>query len=357
MTFAPEVTVWTTPARAAAVGRVLDLLGDAVRPLAVAGPRSEPLDGLAARLGLRPGSDFRQMRVDHPAAFVLVADRVRPARAEETGGVAHRDLAAAVRDGTRAVCLEPPLASLLSTVDAAFAGHPGAAVFAPAFTAAAGWRAAADPERHLGPPRLIRMTHLGRPDEGSMFARLYDAWLTVLRFTPRPEWVTASRTHLGGAGRAARAGRDDDPGPARGLLAAHGAVPAGPGVVLQVGDAAAATRRHLSVLADGGQLEVDANGYRLRGADGDESDSAEPGGDAPRPAGPGAGSDGAGPDDYAQAVADQWRRLLDRPASAADAPDPQRRGDALACAEACLLSCRTGQPESPGHLLHLAGRG
>jgi len=320
---APEVTVWTSAERAPIAAAVIDLMGAAVHPIGVAGPRSAAVDRLATPLGLEPGNDFRQLRIDRPAAFLLLTT---------LDDVPAAELRAAVESGTRVITLEPLAAGLAEAAKARFPGHPGAAAFAPAFVQGAGYRAAADPQDSIGPPRLVRMTHLGGPGEGSLLARLFDAWTAVLRFTARPEAVTATLS-----------GSADDPRAATGFLAAHARVPAGPGVVLEVSDRAARPRRVLSVLTDAAQLTLDDTGYDLRGAGGapldDTADAAVPIADP----------------SFARCVADQWRRLIDRP-SAAPEGDPAAADEALACTQACLLSARTGQPEDPGHLLRLAGR-
>ncbi len=326
-TLAPEVAVWTSPDRAPVAADIIDLMGAAIHPIAVGGPRSAPVERLATDLGLDPGNDFRQLQIDHPAAFLLLTT---------LDGVSTNDLRAAVTAGTRLISLEPLATDLAGAPGARFPGSPGAASFAPAFVHGTGYRAAADPQDSLGPPRLIRITHLGRQTQGSLLARLLDAWTAVLRFTPRPEAVTATLT-----------GPTHDPQVASGFLAAHARVPAGPGVVLEISDRASHCKRVLSVLSDAAQLTLDDIGYDLRGAGGEPLDGAS-----------------VGPPDetrtvaavaYARCVADQWRRLIDRP-TAALLVDPAAADDALACTEACLLSARTGQPEDPGHLLRLAGR-
>ena len=323
---APEVTVWTSAERATVAASVIDLMGAAVHPIGVAGPRSAAVDRLATELSLEAGSDFRQLRIDRPSAFLLLTT---------LDGVPPAELRAAVEAGTRVVTLEPLADGLSAAAQTRFPGHPGAAVFAPAFVHSAGYRAAADPQDAIGPPRLVRMTHLGQPHEGSLLARLLDAWTAVLRFSPRPEAVTATLS-----------GPADDPRAATGFLAAHARVPAGPGVVIEVSDRAAHPRRVLSVLADAAQLTLDDAGYGLHGVGGQPLDDT-PAGSAPGTA--------AQPPTFIRCVADQWRRLIDRP-TPAPAADPAAADDALACTQACLLSARTGQPEDPGHLLRLAGR-
>ena len=107
----------------------------------------------------------------------------------------------------------------------------------------------------------------------------------------------------------------------------------------------------LSVLAESSQLAVDDTGYLLVGEDGQPIDDAPTA--SARPAASADASVPARP--FAECVCDQWRRLLDR-APAASTHDPAATDAALACAQACLLSARTGEPENPGKLLKIAGR-
>ncbi len=291
----------------------------------MAGPRSAALETLALGLDCPNGNDFRQLRVERPSAFLLLTT---------LEGVPLAELRAAIDAGTRIITLEPLAATLAQAQDTLFSNHPGVITFAPDFLSGQGYRAAADPHDQINAPRLVRMTHLGRPHEGSLLARLLDAWATILKFSSLPEAITATLS-----------GKPDNLRLASGFLAAHAHVPAGPGILLEVSDQAAHPQRLLSVLAQQAQLTVDDTHYRLQTSNNqplDDATASTPG-------------DATATPPFAQCIANQWRRLIDRTAPES-ARDPARIDAALACAQACLLSARTGEPENPSKLLRIAGR-
>ncbi len=315
---AAEVTVWTSPERAGLAGQLLDVMGAAIRPIGIAGPRSGELDDLGKRLDCPAGDDLRKLLIERPAAFLLVTS---------LKGAKLADLRSAAEAGTKVICLEPLAVELneLGTLDGPVL--PQSITVAPAFLRCPGTLAAADPQEPLSQPRLIRFTSHGRPSHGSLAARLLDAWAAALEFAAMPETIVASLT-----------------GPASpvrqitGQLAAHARVADGSSVLIEVCDTAARTRRELTVLSRDAQLRVTDADYELRLADGSVLDSSV---SASQPL--------AEPPSFVDLVAHQWRQLLERPAPPA-APGRQ----ALACLHACLLSARTGQPESPGTLLQLS---
>src|SRR5690606_28997376 len=122
---------------------------------------------------------------------------------------------------------------------------------------------------------------------------------------------------------------------------AHARMPDGSSAVLQISDRAADERRYLHVLGQSAELRITDTGYDLRHADGSVVDRSEP-----APTGI----------PFVDLIASQWRPLLSRPdlaSPAATGTPPHRDPDALACCLACLLSARTGQPESPRKLLEM----
>lgn len=314
--------MWTSPARADIAAALLDVMGASVHPLGIGGPRSAEVDALGKRLDCPAGDDLRKMLIERPAAFVLVTSLQEANTA---------DLRSAANEGTRILTLEPFVADLEDLPqDRSPAGNGGAGgsiAFAPAFTQCPGYLGAADPQDQLGDTRQVRFTSLGRPEHGSLFARLLDAWVTILNFSPLPEQIDASLT-----------GANDSPRKIAGRLAAHARVADGGAVLLELADTAGQTRRSLSVLGDDAQLTVLDTQYSLARLDGTVIDQSP---DAASPT----------PPTFIDQLAHQWRRLLDRPAPPLPSPT---LADALACAHACLLSARTGQPESPAKLLKIS---
>ncbi len=324
-----ETTIWTDGRSARTVAAVLDALGPAVRPLAVGGPRADAITDLARQLDRPCEDDLRKLLVHYPAAFVLLAT---------AKGVRPEHLHTAVEHGTTVLSLEPvaddlPALAELTEAPSRRRGGVGATyghvVHAPAFVASPGHLSAAEPHEALGPQRTVLFQSVGRPGEGSLFARLFDAWRTVLTLAPMPLTIDATLV----------AEEPDVPQSLRriaGSMTAHARLPGAGAVVLSVADRAGATHRHLHVLGDAAELRVTDTGYTLHQATGQLLDRGNPYTRLP----------------FAELVAHQWRSVLDRrPAAAADAHP--RDADALACCLTCLLSARTAAPEDPRRILEL----
>ncbi len=321
----PEVTVWTSPERADFAARLLDTLGTAVRPLGLGGPRSAELDQLGRAWGCEPFDDFRKLRVQRPAQFFFLTT---------LHDVAPGDLRALMEQGTRVLSVEPLQIELGDLIDEDPPTHFHSV---PAFDQSPGFLAAAEPHEHLAPPRLVRMTSHGRPEDGSLLARLIDGWSCVLQFSPLPETVDAQLRSRHRPTKAPPALRL-----LTGWLTAHGRVADGGSVYVEAADRAAASQRKLTVLSASGQLEVTDQTYTLHDGPGSLVDRSPSPGRVPGP----------GPADPVELIAEQWRRILQRPL--APPPKPQR-ARTLACVHACLLSARTGQPENVARLLQIGG--
>lgn len=317
---AVELSVWTDGARAGLMGDVVDLLGGAVTPVAVGGPRVAEVDALARRLDCRRDDDLRKMLIERPPAVLLLAS---------LEGATATELSIAVDQRASVVAIEPAAASTDELDTLSEVGEGPVVVTAPAFLAAPGWTKAADPRESLGPPRTLQFDTCGTVGGPSLFARLFDAWQTLLHFVDLPQSVDAA---LHGVGvdlpRDLRA--------MRGRLTAHARVADGASAVLHAADAAAVDRRRLHVIGDKAELLVRDADYALHDIDGRLIDEHVP--ERPRTALP-------------DLIAAQARRLIERRGD----PGPSSNLDAaaLACCQACLLSARTGAPEDPQKLLQL----
>ncbi len=324
-----EVAIWVDASRAGVASAVLDLMGTAVRPIAVGGPNGG-VDELAKTLGLSAHRDLRKLRVDAPAAFLFVATASAPPTAE---------LKAAAAQDTVVLALEPPFSDAaaldaLSTPDAA-----GRVILLPRFERCPGFLAAADPYAAIGRPAQLHMSSRGRPGHGSIFARAFDAWRTALGFVELPETVDAAFVEPSGKAPPDAVTRWTGPVSVLARCADGGVV------TLDLHDAAPDTQRRLHVAGPDGHLLVTDGRYRLihtppspasDGAPHDEDDIDASPADAPEHV------------SYLDLIADHWRRLLDRPPMPAN---PSLDRLALACVHAMLLSARTGQPERPDQLL------
>jgi len=328
-----ELTIWTGATRAAMTGRVLDLLGSAVRPIGVGGPRCAEVDRLAADLDCPCEDDLRKLLIDRPSAMVFVST---------AGRISDDDMAVALGQGSTLLLIEPVAADfdqLASRSDlvAQTVSHGRTTlpiVRIPRFTAGIGWRSAADPAEALGRVRSMAMTSVGRADEASLFARLFDAWSTILTRADLPNQIDASLT-------GPLADVPDDPHAMTGCLTAHGRLADGRGVVVQVSDLAGHTAARLQAVGEHAVLEVTDLGYSLHDLEGALIDKH---------------ATDRWEADFTQMVADQWQQAIERPAAAG--PDLfSAHAQTLACCLACLLSSRTGEAESPAKLLGLHSAG
>ncbi|MFN3168891.1 MAG: hypothetical protein ACE37H_17720 [Phycisphaeraceae bacterium] len=327
---APETTVWVDDTRLATVRAVLDLMGGAIRPIAFGSPRSRAASELATEHDAPMYDDLRQMLVEHPSAFVLMGT---------LDGVGQDDLPMAVAQGSKVLSIEPVGASPAEHAQAYKIVKPadgatrpaGRIVHAPAFDRSAGFLASAAPHEALGEHRAVQMTHAGRKDAGSMFFRLFDAWVGVLDFIDLPERIDAELSSAGSTGV------PDDPRQLTGRLTAHARLPGVGSAAVLVSDQAAELTRRLTVIGDQAQLVITAGGYQLTRTTGEVVDH----------------HDSDREPNYTEQLAAQWRRLIDQ-----RTPPPEHRAErerhALACCLACLLSARTGTPESPARVLELA---
>ncbi len=321
----PEVTIWTDAQHAPLCGALMNLMASALKPIGIGGPPAAEVSGLAKDLNCQPHDDLRKLLVDHPAAYLLLAslDTVTP-----------DDLAAVTDQGTAVLTLEPIAGDLqgLSAEQKLGSGNgaSGRILQAPAFSQSPGFLSAADPNELLGDRRAIRFTSDGQPGHGSLFARLFDAWVTVLSFTLIPESIGASLVNES----------TDTPEDLRlleGSLLAHARIAGNSAALLEITDRANGTRRELRVQGDDASLSITDAAYTLTGPENKVLDEAE----------------ATGPAGFVDMLAAQWRRLLDRPMPPATPMQANQRAEAMACCLACLLSIRTGQPESPGKLLQM----
>ena len=323
------MTVWTDAPNAERARRVMDLMGSSVRPLAVGGPRCTEVERLGRHLDCWVGHDLRQILVDRPARFLLLAT-AREVRQE--------DVRLAIQNGTQVLSLEPLITELAQLRRVLTEADLARLHDLPAFDASAGSRAAAELPDDTDAPRLTRMISHGRRDEGSLLSRVIDGWIALLRHVPLPETLLAQ--HFPAAGHPAA-----DPPAATlepGWISAFGPTVDGGSVYLEVCDTAPQHHRTLQITTPHQQLRIgDADHHRR----GDSQDQTQPRPVALPP-------DRLDPPTYPDLVADHWRRLLaDRPTLV----PLHRRAQALACLAASRLSIRTRQPENPQRLLELGG--
>lgn len=352
-----DAIIWTGVEQAAQVEATLQLMGPAVRPVAIGGPRVAEIDRLARAWGCPHEDDFRQLLRDRPAPFALLASM---------NGVDHEDLVALLSQGATVLSTEPiaadfdhliepdphlnkpslPLSSGKTadpdgvTTQSATVSAPiktGGVVWVPAMERSLGWQRAAEATQEVGSIQLLSFSSLGRPGDCSLFARLYDGWRLAVELIGLPEEIDASLT---GPLREV----PENPRGLTGHVGIHARMGNGRTAVIQVSDRAARLGRELSLIGDRGHLKISDHGYDLFDSTGQRLDGHRP--------------TRQKNSRYAELIALHWKHLIDNPPTPSTAPKPPATPEAhiLACCLACLLSARTGDPESPRKLLQLHNR-
>jgi hypothetical protein len=313
-----EVVIWTDAARAPLVERVVGRMTD-LHVLGVGAARKSDATALAQTLGATAGDDLRQMLIDMPARFVLIAAAT---------GAGADDIMLALGQSSDVLTIEPPSSHL----DSALAWEkgqapPGRLVHVPMWRLSPSYLAAADPQQAIGKIASMSLTTAGSEAAGSLFARIYDAMDMVVGLLGLPDTIDAALV-----GPLAEA--PDDLRTLAGHLTAHLRYPEA-GVTLHASDRARQWTRRLDILGKDGQLRMDGRQYRLTTDDTAEGDEV---------------LDEATVDP-AELIARQWRWLIDH----RHGPETVDRREILAACRTMLLSCRTAQSESPQTLLKMAG--
>lgn len=314
-----EVTVWTDTGHVELVHTVLDLMGSAIRPIGVGGPRNAAVDRLAKIFNCTRLDDPRQLLVERPATFLLVAT---------TESIDHEHICGAANGGTVVLTMEPLATELSQLLALRFVARN--IIRVPGFMYSPGAVRATDPREEIGTRRTMAYFSYVPSQVGSLFGRLLEAWTAMLWFGPLPETIDASLT-------GSRTSIPENLSDITGVVSAHARMASDSAAVIHVADRAGHFGRCLHVLGADGQLCITDGGYQLSDRHGNEMDRA------------GQNEQVMGTADL---VAVQWQALLDR----TDLKRPEvAETDALACCLACLLSARTGQPESPQSILQMSG--
>jgi hypothetical protein len=204
----------------------------------------------------------------------------------------------------------------------------------PRFAAGPAWRLAADAIADFGRIALLEIAVAGRPEEGSLHARLHDAMDALDRLVARPAGLAA--------------GMDRGPGDVpehlaalRGAMALEVRGEDGWCASIACTDAAPAWSRRIAATGPAGRFELDESGFIWTDVSGTVIErltvsDADAGGLAPGP----------------RAIA----HALARPAGdPADRSSRERRIRRFALCESARLAARTGERESPARLADVLG--
>ena len=324
-----KVLVWTDSNRVKLVKDALSGIESEIAVSGVGGARENDVLDLAAHYEVDFADDLRQFLVDHQADYLLLA-MSRPLDLE--------DVLIVMDAGVTLLTLEPlagelhDLGKIEAKVNTGGIDAIGHVMRMPMFTMGPGYLSAASPQEVLGNRCVVSYESCGLYDTSSLFARLYDAWFTVLRFIEMPETVDASLI-----------------GPMKelpdhivnitGTMSVHARLADGGSVLLQVSDRTGQNHRVLHVIGEEAELRVTNTGYDLRHPDGSVIDHQDEKAEQP---------------DYVKLIVSQWKRLIEAKDRGEDsARELPSSKQVLASCLACLLSARTGQPESPIRLLQM----
>ena len=264
---------------------------------------------------------------------------IRPATREHLGdipGIEHagaamfsEDLDQARRNGMHVLAVGPPVDQLEQThVDRGRDEAKGKLFVVPWWRTSPAWQSAADPQEALGEIWAIEAMSLCPPSHGSLYGRLYDCLDMVVNLMGLPDMIDAA---LSGP-------LSEPPQHLRhltGALTAHLRFGEKASAQVFVSDRSSIWSRRMEAIGSEGQLRLCDGTYSLYAKD-QPLDALE-GGDGQMDAG--------------QLIASQWQRLAQHGMS----PTPIDTKAVVACAATILLSCRTGQGESPTTMLRMHG--
>lgn len=302
---------------------------------------------VAQEFDAEPLNDLRGAIATANEGLVLIAAPGSFGARSQEGGVGTRldaeELDAAEQRGVRVVSFEPIPASLTQLVEAGSKPSEGRAAVQRGL-----WCAACLQSRHLsaviearelletfGPVRAMRVECLGTPAEGSLGARLLDAMDLVHLFLGEPEQVHAAHT-------SASAARGVHQAPSDSLRFLHGDMV----ISCRFGDNRAASAlvsnqagvfgMSVTLIGQGGRIILSEGTLTWVGVDG--RDAAEHGSEK----------------NPLDAVSLITRQLMDRKTRSGKL-GPMAFARVMGMAQAAVLSARTGEPESPGTMLTIAG--
>ncbi len=308
-----DAVIWCDPQWVGLLRRVLQRMAGAP-VVAVGGPDKASANDLASGLGLKPFDDLRRMVVEHRAGYLVLAGQSNLGAAE---------LKAARENGTTVVALEPQVELIAGEDDAA-----PPVLYIPSLLQCPAWLSAADPMQVIGKPQSLQLMAMAPRGCGSLLSRLYEAMQMLTTLAGIPQSIDASLT-------GALSEPPEDLRALAGDMTAHLRLADNASAVLYVSDRCADWTRRLTLLGSEGQLFLEDHRYELVNRKGETVDALK------------CRRRQAQPD---LLIAAQWQRHLD------GIPPTTRAGDArvvVACCRAALLSCRTGQLESPGTFLRM----
>ncbi len=399
---APPVTLWLTPEQGVLGSALIPALAmlnpeQGKHPLRVGSSTPGVASDLAAKLGAQSvGDDLRAALTSaEPGIFLIGAPGPFAALPNAAQRLADCELLeACTRRGVTVVSLEPMPASLIHLVElhaeeTSEAQTPVVAlgpspVAAPVETRAARiplWcgcvpllrfsepvAAATDLLEQFGPVRGANVVSCGPAWGGSLGARLFDALDVLTMFMGEPDAVHASHVFppvpsVGGAGAVLRPLPGDSLRDLQGDLSAMLRFPNARSASIFASSNAPDYSVSVTLLGPGGRLTIGTHGLEWINAEGVLVDRSpqivrrvmKPARTRSRASNASSGTAVAEPSPLTLLIADQMFRMADANADLLKGARSSNASAVLAIAQAALLSCRTGEGESPATMQRMAG--
>ena len=338
--FSPiSMVVWADTDNVGFYQRLCALLPKEIGLVALGGPRTGPLLQWGQEANLTVYDDCRQLIESHPRSIVLLGGN--PGLPAEELAELHKSA------GVLAASIVPMAKlELWAAYQRALQGRSGGAglELVPGFLRSPGWTRAVNPQETLGPLRSMVFLSQGRRTDGSLGFRLMDAWMTLLSMGSMPETVDASFVSVN-----EKSGTNLED--LTGHLHVHIKFAEPMSAVMELTDQAAVSQRSIHLLGEQGQCYADDFSYRLHGIDGKLIDELIRSRKSRKTAKGKSASMEQEEEDWLRLMAEDLVRTgnLEAKGTGSDRSGLMY-GQALCCASACLLSCKTGQAESPAKL-------
>lgn len=336
-----RTVAWLDPAQVALVRAVADA---AELELVGAGSSARGQSGhVAAELDTRACDDLRATLASVECDLIWIAS---PGRFGAAGAPDDATAVAAARErGVRLATLEPIPASALDLDAGGWTGESrplDAARPCPLWRDSSALRAATEHLPQFGAIGTLAIESWSGPGEGSLGAHLYTALELVLLLLGEPETIEAAYVSSA-TGRAVHALPGESLRDLAGDLSATMRFADGRAACLAASDRAGRWNRAATLVGPGGRLRIADDTFEWIGPSGEALDQS--------PKRRRGGLPAKTPPAVA-AMAMGLFRVLEPPADEPPAPEPAA---ILAVAQAALLSCRTGQGESPSTIRRMVG--
>lgn len=314
--------IWTDGEHADLVGRVMSNLPN-VEVANLGGPRKGELTELAQQLSATVCDDLREMIVNESNTYLLLATAT---------SIAHDLLLLALERSINVLTIEPPTTQADQVITWKKGQTPNRRIMhLPMWRLGWGWLSAAEPIEVIGSVQSTSLTSIAPPDAGSLYARLYDTVDMVTLLLGMPDSIDACLTSPTNQ-------VPDNLHAITGQLTALLRFANKTGATIHVSDRGTRWMRRQTIVGQKGQLVLDDKSYCLNSGEITEQESIE-NHDATITAG--------------ELIAKQWQWLMDHHYGL-NIVDTQQ---VVATCQAALLSCRTGQSESPEMILRLIAGG